>query len=104
MDSKLTPHNNKYYWDIYSSCSPNCPSSISSSSGNCDFSTTSVNQCLCGTSSSSPYVSCNSNGDITILSLYFTFYTITHKNKPKTEQKNKKIKKIKNKKKEAQQV
>ena len=77
--------------DIYRSCSPNCPSSISSSSGNCDFSTTSVNQCLC--SSGTVQVSCNSNGDITSLTLYFTFYSITYKNKPKTEQKQKKKKK-----------
>ena len=71
--------------DIYSSCSPNCPSSISSSAGNCDFNSTSANQCSC-----SNYISCNPNGDITELFLYFTFYTINHKHKPKTKTKKKK--------------
>ena len=72
--------------DIYDSCSPNCPTQISA--GDCNFNSTSANQCSCNI-----YVGCDSNGDITGLYLYFTFYTINHKHKPKTEQKKKKKKK-----------
>ena len=69
--------------DIYNSCSPNCPTTISA--GNCNFNSTSANQCSCNL-----HISCDFNGYITSLELYFTFNTIPRKHKPKTEQKKKK--------------
>ena len=88
---QINPTQQQVLLDIYDSCSPNCPTQISSSAGSCDFNSTLANQCSCSTSA--VRVQCNSNGDITYLSLYFTFYTITHKHKPKTKKKKKERKK-----------
>ena len=76
--AQINPAQQQVLLEIYNACSPNCPSSISS--GACDLNSTSINQCLCS------YISCDSNGNITSLYLYFTFYTTNHKHKPKTEQ------------------
>ena len=70
---QINPAQQQVLLDIYNSCSPNCPAQISSSAGSCDFNSTSANQCSC---SRYVHVSCDSNGNITALNLYFTFYTI----------------------------
>ena len=58
---QINPAQQQVLLDIYNSCSPNCPSQILS--GSCDFASASANQCSCS------YITCESNGNITILSL-----------------------------------
>ena len=66
---QINPAQQQVLFEIYNSCTPNCPPSISS--GTCDFNSTSANQCLC--SSGNVQVSCNSNGNITALIYFIPF-------------------------------